>query len=171
MLARLGENSTWRGLVLLVTSLGVTLDPEQTDKIVAAGLAVVGVINVFRKAPGSSDAVAVTRTPRLGLDPWLMLVGVLLLALMTGCASFSTTQTDESENEDGTIRKITTRATARTFWQARSDLASFAATQTDKTQSAKVGSLKQESYSTNATRVIEAAVGAAVNAAVKTVRP
>lgn len=47
---RLKENSTWRGLVALLTAFGVTLSPEQTNAIVAAGLAVIGLINVFRKA-------------------------------------------------------------------------------------------------------------------------
>jgi hypothetical protein len=56
ILNRLSENSTWRGLILLITSLGVALSPEQGEKIVAAGLAMVGLINVFRKAPTSADA-------------------------------------------------------------------------------------------------------------------
>lgn len=56
ILNRLNENSTWRGIVLLLTALGVTLSPDQTDKIVAAGLGVVGAINVFRKSPASPDA-------------------------------------------------------------------------------------------------------------------
>jgi hypothetical protein len=49
ILARLSENSTWRGLVLLVTSFGVVLSPEHQEAIVAAGLGVVGLINVIRK--------------------------------------------------------------------------------------------------------------------------
>jgi hypothetical protein len=56
LLNRLGENSTWRGITLLITSLGVSLNPEQGEKIVAAGLAIVGLINVFRKSPTSPDA-------------------------------------------------------------------------------------------------------------------
>jgi hypothetical protein len=46
---RLSENSTWRGLVMLATALGVHLDPAQANAIVATGLALVGLINVFRK--------------------------------------------------------------------------------------------------------------------------
>jgi hypothetical protein len=49
IIARLGENSTWRGIILLVTSAGVVLKPEQSEAVIAAGLAVVGIINVFRK--------------------------------------------------------------------------------------------------------------------------
>jgi len=51
MIDRLSENSTWRGIILLVTSAGVVLKPEQAEAVIAAGLAVVGIINVFRKAP------------------------------------------------------------------------------------------------------------------------
>lgn len=43
----LSEASTWRGLVLIITALGVQLDPEQIDAIVAAGLAINGLIGVF----------------------------------------------------------------------------------------------------------------------------
>jgi hypothetical protein len=49
ILERLTENSTWRGIVLLLTAVGVQVDPTQTNAIVAAGLALVGLINVFRK--------------------------------------------------------------------------------------------------------------------------
>jgi hypothetical protein len=49
LLERLTENSTWRGLVMLATALGVQLDPSQANAIIAAGLALVGIINVFRK--------------------------------------------------------------------------------------------------------------------------
>lgn len=49
ILDRLKENSTWRGVILLATALGLKLDPSQGEAIVAAGLAVVGLINVFRK--------------------------------------------------------------------------------------------------------------------------
>lgn len=43
----LSEASTWRGLVLIATALGVRLEPEQIDAIVAAGLALSGLIGVF----------------------------------------------------------------------------------------------------------------------------
>ena len=56
ILNRLSENSTWRGLILVITAIGAKLSPEQEGSIVAAGLALVGLINVFRKAPTSPDA-------------------------------------------------------------------------------------------------------------------
>jgi hypothetical protein len=40
--ARLSEPSTWRGIIALVTAAGVALSPDQVDKIVAAGLALIG---------------------------------------------------------------------------------------------------------------------------------
>ena len=49
-LDRLKENSTWRGIIMLVTAVGLKLDPSQGEAIVAAGLALVGLINVFRKS-------------------------------------------------------------------------------------------------------------------------
>jgi hypothetical protein len=48
-LNQLSQNSTWRGLILVATALGVKLDPELQNQILAAGLGLVGVINVLRK--------------------------------------------------------------------------------------------------------------------------
>jgi hypothetical protein len=48
-LERLSENSTWRGLILVATALGVQLDPELQNAILAAGLGLIGLINVIRK--------------------------------------------------------------------------------------------------------------------------
>jgi hypothetical protein len=45
---RLSEMSTWRGLIALGTALGVKLAPNQQEAIVATGLAIIGLINVFR---------------------------------------------------------------------------------------------------------------------------
>ena len=44
VLERLKEPSTWRGIVLLLTALGVPLAPGIADAVIAAGLAVVGLI-------------------------------------------------------------------------------------------------------------------------------
>ena len=49
ILDRLSENSTWRGLILVGTAVGLKVDPEHQEAIVAAGLSLVGVINIFRK--------------------------------------------------------------------------------------------------------------------------
>lgn len=50
LLDRLAENSTWRGIVLVVTAVGLKLEPDHQEAIVAAGLGLVGAINVFRKS-------------------------------------------------------------------------------------------------------------------------
>ena len=44
---RLHEASTWRGLVAIVTAAGVAISPEQGEAIVAAGLAVMGLLGAF----------------------------------------------------------------------------------------------------------------------------
>lgn len=48
ILQRLQEPSTWRGAIYTATAAGVALSPDQQEAIIAAGLALVGVINVFR---------------------------------------------------------------------------------------------------------------------------
>ncbi len=85
----------------------------------------------------------------------LNLVAVVLL--FAGCARFVTKQTDRSYLcEHGTeIREITTKVTATTFFESHSALANFKALQTDKTQSASVGSLNQEASATNLVKIIE----------------
>jgi hypothetical protein len=49
ILDRLSENSTWRGILLVATALGVSLSPQHQEAIVGAGLGLVGAINIFRK--------------------------------------------------------------------------------------------------------------------------
>lgn len=49
LLDRLGEASTWRGLIAMLTSFGVFLLPEQVEAIVAGGLAGIGIIGAFFK--------------------------------------------------------------------------------------------------------------------------
>ncbi len=49
IIERLTENSTWRGIILLATALGLRLEPELQNQIIASGLTLVGLINVIRK--------------------------------------------------------------------------------------------------------------------------
>jgi hypothetical protein len=49
ILERLSEPSTWRGLISVLTALGVKLRPDLTEAIISAGLGAMGVINVVRK--------------------------------------------------------------------------------------------------------------------------
>lgn len=80
---------------------------------------------------------------------------IALAFLCTGCAGFKTTQIDERKLADGSYTKITTRATSRTLFTSKSDLANFKAQQTEGTQSATVGSLGQTSSGTNAVEALK----------------
>ena len=78
------------------------------------------------------------------------------MCALAGCSTFTTTQIDERVLSDGSRTKITTRASARTLFDAKSQLANFRASQTEKQQGASVGSLSQESNGTNAVAAIQA---------------
>jgi len=78
--------------------------------------------------------------------------------LLPACARFSTTQTDYSYDPTtgAKIRQITTKASAKTFFEAKSSLTTWKATQTDKTQGATVGGLEQASTGTNTVNLLKA---------------
>lgn len=44
---RLLEASTWRGIIALLMSLGLTINPDQAVAIVTAGVGVIGAIGAF----------------------------------------------------------------------------------------------------------------------------
>jgi hypothetical protein len=46
MIERMKEPSTWRGIVLLLTAIGVPVAPAMADAIVSVGLAIAGLIGV-----------------------------------------------------------------------------------------------------------------------------
>ena len=46
ILDRAKEPSTWRGLILVLTALGVPLAPALSEAIIAAGLAIAGLVGV-----------------------------------------------------------------------------------------------------------------------------
>lgn len=48
MIERLGQESTWRGFITTVTAFGIIIKPELAEAIIAAGLALVGVINILK---------------------------------------------------------------------------------------------------------------------------
>ena len=83
-------------------------------------------------------------------------IAPLLLLALASCAHFQTSQTDTTTTKDGVTASRTTKASATTFLDAKSDLAKFHASQTDKTQSASVGALGQESSGTNVVNGISA---------------
>lgn len=45
----LGESSTWRGIIFILTAVGLQLDPSQQTAIVSAGMALAGLVGVFTK--------------------------------------------------------------------------------------------------------------------------
>jgi len=51
LIDRLDERSTWRGLIFVLTALGLSLSPEQQAGILAAGVAIGGVVEMFLPDP------------------------------------------------------------------------------------------------------------------------
>ena len=49
ILDRFSEQSSWRGAILVATALGITVEPALQNHLVAAGLGLVGAINIIRK--------------------------------------------------------------------------------------------------------------------------
>lgn len=49
VIERLQEPSTWRGFILLLTSLGVGIAPEMITPIVTAGTGLAGLVGIFSK--------------------------------------------------------------------------------------------------------------------------
>jgi hypothetical protein len=50
----LGESSTWRGIIFILTAVGLQLDPAQQAAIISAGLAMSGLLGVFFKRKPSA---------------------------------------------------------------------------------------------------------------------
>ena len=58
LLARLSENSTWRGIILLLTAAGTVIDPDMASTIIGTGLAIVGLINILiNQSASKADVV------------------------------------------------------------------------------------------------------------------
>jgi hypothetical protein len=96
----------------------------------------------------------------------------LLLVLLAGCSTFTTTQTDKRTNEKtGETTTVITHARSTTFFDSKSNLAKWKATQSEKSQGAEVGGLAQESNGTNVTQLIEAVTRAVVQGAMKGIVP
>lgn len=49
LIERLTESSTWRGIILMLTSLGVGISPELAAAIVPAGIGLAGIVGVLTK--------------------------------------------------------------------------------------------------------------------------
>ncbi len=100
----------------------------------------------------------------------LALTALPLVIMLAGCAHFGTKQTDISYEKGSLLpqRSITTKVSATTFLSAKSDLAKFRASQTDKTQSASVGALSQSAeVTTNVTDLLKSVTAGAVEGAIR----
>lgn len=49
LLGKLKEASTWRGLIWILTAVGITLTDIQSEALISACVALVGAIDVFKK--------------------------------------------------------------------------------------------------------------------------
>jgi len=49
LLERLGQESTWRGLVAIGSAFGISVNPDLTNQIIATALGIIGIINVSKK--------------------------------------------------------------------------------------------------------------------------
>lgn len=93
----------------------------------------------------------------------LLLIPVLLI----GCTTFRSQQIERSS--DGTTR--TTDINAITFFDSHSDLSKLRATTTDKSQTTTIGGLDQSASGTNVVTLLDAVIGAAVQAGAKAAKP
>lgn len=53
---RLREPSTWRGILAILTACGVMISPEQAEKIIAGGLALIGIVGATTKDSKGGEA-------------------------------------------------------------------------------------------------------------------
>ena len=67
--SRLKERSTWLGLIALATACGATIETVLAEQIIAAGMAIAGLIGVLTKDSTGSTEVIPEGTPesQLGL--------------------------------------------------------------------------------------------------------
>jgi len=86
---------------------------------------------------------------------------------LCGCSSFRSDQIET--RPDGS--RVEQHQKITTFWDSKSDIARLRASTTDKTQGLTVGSISQESTSTNINDLVGTVVSAAVQGAVKAAVP
>ena len=100
-----------------------------------------------------------------GWKPKIKLLVFIPLVFCLGCASV---KVEIVETKDG-AKQTTIRA--RTFFDAKSELAKLRTSATDKTQTVNLSGLNQESSGTNVVEIIDRAVSAAVSAGIKAAKP
>lgn len=60
ILDRLTEASTWRGIILMATAVGINISPDMQTAIVSAGLAVAGLVGIITKDIAAKKTTAET---------------------------------------------------------------------------------------------------------------
>ena len=91
---------------------------------------------------------------------------LLFLLLCTGCTSFLAVQTEVVVSETNRTER-TTKVSATSFFDSKSELTKFRSTMTDKSQGQSIGNLSQESSGTNAVALAEALARGMMEGAVK----
>lgn len=56
ILDRLSEASTWRGIVMALTAIGIQISPELMTQIITVGVGLVGLIGMLTKDPGTEGS-------------------------------------------------------------------------------------------------------------------
>ncbi len=88
---------------------------------------------------------------------------LLLIALTTGCATFTTRQVDqEYDNHGNVVREMTTVTKARTLFDSDATLANLETTQDERKQDTKVGAYEQKSSSDGFNELMRNLINAAV---------
>lgn len=68
---------------------------------------------------------------------------LVLIVALCGCASYTTRQEDVSYVGTNVVRRTYTKVVIRTLLDAHSELAKSSVTQTDKSQSSRIGAISQ----------------------------
>lgn len=78
VLERLGERSTWLGIIAAVSAFGATLAPELSSLIVTAGVGVAGLVAVLVKDDGAKGFNLGERSTWVGLFAVLGSAGITI---------------------------------------------------------------------------------------------
>lgn len=130
-------------------------DITWTEIVTVIGAVVIIARVIVKLTPTPKDNTILERIIAFLKHIGLHISAIAVLLALPACSTFSTTQIDERTNQKtGETTKITTKAAARTFWDSKSNLAKWKATQSEKSQGAEVGGLGLESSGTNVVGVL-----------------
>ena len=110
--------------------------------------------------------------PKFTMHKYLLLIFgfVSLMAISSGCSHLYSHQT-QTTITNGVQHIVTTDLRTITFFDSKSDLAKYVASQGSTTQRLGIGSLSAESSGTNAVELIDRIVQAVVKAAITSAKP